>query len=271
MYTKLKTPPSVEPVTLLEICQQCRLDIAGQVINSGTLTIGQYYLIVTCAANHFYTGCQAGDTFQASAATVLDANDTVQIVPEAAVLMSYELAARMYVENLCGPLITQTWDQFERHFPCEYYWWKFRSAIWNDSDTVPAMLPSGRRHHHGFTIDRPNVQSIASLEYTDSTGVVNTIDPSVYTLVKDNFRAHVVLQKGQQWPEVDLQRGDAVDIQFIAGFGDGISDIPEPIRRAILLLVSLWYERREPISERPVNQLPFAVDALLANYRWEGF
>ena len=53
MYTKLKTPPSVEPVTLLEICQQCRLDIAGQVINSGTLTIGQYYLSVTCAANHF--------------------------------------------------------------------------------------------------------------------------------------------------------------------------------------------------------------------------
>ncbi len=272
MLLQLNTPPAVEPVTLAEVLQQCRLDIVAPVLSSGALTIGQWYEIVSCVANYFYSGCAPGDTFQATVATALDANDTVQLIEEGALLSSYALAAREYVEQMCGPLITQTWDQFESHFPSEFHWWRFGISDWATLGEIQP-LGTGRRHLlRGFTLNRPHVQSITSITYTDYTNTQYVVPPTTYTLVQENFRSHIVLQRGQEWPNVELQRGNSVDIRFVCGYGGTSSVIPEPIRRAILLLVSQWYEHREPIlTEKSMAQLPYAVEALLANYRWEGF
>ena len=49
-------------------------------LNSGTLTIGSWYKIVTSQTNYFYTGSAANDVFVATAATALDANNTVKLL-----------------------------------------------------------------------------------------------------------------------------------------------------------------------------------------------
>jgi uncharacterized phiE125 gp8 family phage protein len=187
-------------------------------------------------------------------------------------IRSYLLAAVMYVENLCGPLITQTWNQFEQHFPSEWHW---RRAMFTESDTV-YMGGSRRRHrHHDFELGEPTVQSIAQITYTLSGGTVVTLPSTVYAL-QSNGQWHnkIVLQRGQEWPEVPLSRGNPICLQYVCGYGDTGASVPAPITQAILLLVSMWYENREPVLTGPGSQmvqLPFAVDALLANYRWEGF
>ncbi len=43
--------------------------------------------------------------------------------------------------------------------------------------------------------------------------------------------------------------------------------VPAPVKHAILLLVSNWYNAREAAGEKPSQAIAFGVDALLQPYR----
>jgi uncharacterized phiE125 gp8 family phage protein len=59
-----------------------------------------------------------------------------------------------------------------------------------------------------------------------------------------------------------------VQIDFTAGFGAAASDVPAPIRHALLQLVAHWYENREPVVfGQSVTRIPNAVSELLMPYR----
>lgn len=47
---------------------------------------------------------------------------------------------------------------------------------------------------------------------------------------------------------------------------DGVV-IEDDIKLALMLLVSHWYENREPVSSDSVNTIPFGVDAILKQHR----
>lgn len=48
------------------------------------------------------------------------------------------------------------------------------------------------------------------------------------------------------------------------------STVPEPVKVAIMLLVGHWYQSREAVTSVSINELPFAVNALIAPYRRVG-
>jgi len=50
----------------------------GAELNSGTLTVGAWYVITATEVDYFYTGSAIGQTFRATAATALDANNKVK-------------------------------------------------------------------------------------------------------------------------------------------------------------------------------------------------
>jgi uncharacterized phiE125 gp8 family phage protein len=59
-----------------------------------------------------------------------------------------------------------------------------------------------------------------------------------------------------------------IELDVTVGYGDAATDVPEPLRQAIRLLVGHWYENRglvSPDTAAPV--LPLTVPALLAPYR----
>ncbi len=59
-----------------------------------------------------------------------------------------------------------------------------------------------------------------------------------------------------------------IEIQFTAGYGTLASDVPAPLRQAILLLVAHWFENREPFIEGAMpKSFPDAVIGLLEPYR----
>ena len=77
---------------------------------------------------------------------------------------------------------------------------------------------------------------------------------------------------GFTWP-VAQQRSDAINIEFVAGFGDAASDVPDTIRHAMLMLISFWYENREnELIGVTSKTLPFGfVDLLnIHRERWYG-
>ena len=64
------------------------------------------------------------------------------------------------------------------------------------------------------------------------------------------------------------QPGNGIEIGFTAGFGASASDVPATIRHALLLLITHWYEHREPVEiGASVNAVPVMVSELLHAHR----
>jgi uncharacterized phiE125 gp8 family phage protein len=152
--------------------------------------------------------------------------------------------AREYVEQLCGPLITQTWEQYQSAWP-----------VWGQ-----------------LQIGKPRLLTVTSVAYTDEDSVEATLSATAYTV--DTVNEHkpgIILKEDQAWPTVNLFNVNPIKITFTCGYGPTASNVPTPIKQALLLLISHWYENREPfnisISGNSVVPIPLTVDALLANYR----
>lgn len=240
MVLNLKTAPTVEPVSLAEVITQLRLDVTSTELATGSLVVGRYYQITACTTNYFYTGCAVWDTFKASAATSLSSTNKVREIYEGTHLSMLIKAAREHVEEFCGPLITQTWYQYENDFP------------------------SGDYLHIG----KPRLQSITSITYLDEDAVSATVSSAYYTVDTANaWKPRVVLKPDSEWPEATLFNSNPVTIEFVAGYGATASTVPDALRMAILMLVSNWYEHREPIVQgQSIASIPWSIDQMIRNY-----
>lgn len=161
-------------------------------------------------------------------------------------LTGYLKAARQYVESLCGPLITQTWLQYEDEWP--------------SGDVLK--------------IGKPRLQSVTSITYLDEDAVSSTLSASSYTVqTAAEYAPSVVLKPDESWPSEVLFNSNPITITFVCGYGANATYVPEPIRLAIMILVGTWYENREAVVVSPAAgmgaaTIPFSVDALLSEYRW---
>lgn len=87
----------------------------------------------------------------------------------------------------------------------------------------------------------------------------------------------VVLDTGSRPTRIALRPGTVpltsepiggIEIDLAAGFGDQATDVPAPVRQALLLLVSHWYENREPaLVGHEATRVPHSVSDLLQPYR----
>ncbi|MDO9414027.1 MAG: head-tail connector protein [Pseudolabrys sp.] len=58
-----------------------------------------------------------------------------------------------------------------------------------------------------------------------------------------------------------------IELDVICGYGDAATDVPEPLRHALRLLVAHWYENRGLAALGAVTILPSTVATLIAPYR----
>jgi uncharacterized phiE125 gp8 family phage protein len=193
---KLKTAPTIEPITRDEVAQHCRIDA----------------------------------------------------VEDDLYIDSLITTAREIIEGLCGPLITQTWEQYEQDFP--------------NGDTLRLW--------------KAHIQSVTSLTYTDVDDTTTTLDADYYTAdIINAYQPNITLNYNYCWPVVTLHPVNPIKITFTAGYGASGDYIPKPIKQAMLILISHWYENREPynisISGNSVVPIPWSADALIAPYRVYGY
>lgn len=157
----------------------------------------------------------------------------VEDTSEDALIDGLIAAATDYVEQYTGKaLMAQTW----------------RATFDEFSDSI--LLPKNP------------VQSVTSVTYYDTLGVLQTLSSDNYTVDLESDPAWIVINADATWP--DLADGvNMVRIDFVAGY----ATVPASIKHAILLLVGQWFEHRSAVADKAVSAVPNAVEALLTNYR----
>ena len=158
---------------------------------------------------------------------------------EDALIASLILTSRLHIETALGiALITQSWRLELDSWPM----------------ARPVLLPM-----------RP-LQAVGAVR-------VRGIDGSPTLVASDNYLVDTVgtpprlLPVNAGWPAPGRRIG-GIEIDLTAGYGAAATDVPAPIRQALLLLVAHWYEHRDPIEiGAPETRIPGIISDLLEPYR----
>ncbi len=111
------------------------------------------------------------------------------------------------------------------------------------------------------------VQSVAAIKYYDANNSLQTDTLSNYLVLGTPSFTTIRPKAGFNWP-VTFARDDAIKIEYVIGYGDASSSVPQTIRQALLLLVAHMYENREIELIGTISKtLPFGFDALISQER----
>ena len=165
-----------------------------------------------------------------------------------ALISSLVTAIRQKAENWTRSLlINQTW------------------TLWMDS------VPEGET----MMIPLSPLQSVTHIKSYDSDNTFNIFDSSNYLVDSASIPGRIGLKEGQTWPNA-VRRMNALEIEFVAGFGDE-SSVPESIKQGILQWVKLLFANKSKLYESDestsglveLNRIPIppAVMALWEPYR----
>ncbi len=110
-----------------------------------------------------------------------------------------------------------------------------------------------------FTIDKTPVQSITSLTYFDSQGILQTLAADQYSLDNSSYSgpAYVVPALNVSWPSTRDQI-NSVMLTFVAGY----AAVPAEVKAWMLLYVGTMYEHRELITDRQPFEMRWAESLL---------
>ena len=144
-------------------------------------------------------------------------------------------AARKYAEaNTRRAFIDQTWEYTADCFPSEIR-------------LIPGPL-----------------DSVTYIKYYDGDGSLQTLSSSAYQVDTADSVGLVKEAYGYSWPVVRDDLYNGVQVRFVAGYGTLATDVPAHVVHAIKILVSHWYEAREPVVMGTiVSPVPMSVEALL--------
>jgi uncharacterized phiE125 gp8 family phage protein len=115
-----------------------------------------------------------------------------------------------------------------------------------------------------LTLPRWPLVRVDTLQYVASDGTLATITTDNIVVRKDSHgRGRIALIDWADWPTT-RNTPDAVRITFTAGY-EAPEDVPSTWQRAMLMLVTWWFEQREAgVLGTIASTAPIGVDDLLA-------
>lgn len=119
--------------------------------------------------------------------------------------------------------------------------------------------------HDGLVrLRRHPVKEVLSVTVYGEEGEAAVLDPASYEadLLSRPARLHFAS------PPAPERRLNGIEVDFTAGFGEAGTDVPDQLKRAVLMLVAHWYEFRAVFGaqDQPVS-IPPGFDRLIAGYR----
>ena len=165
-----------------------------------------------------------------------------------------EAAVRHVEEDINQALITRTLrSTIERIEQC---WPTIPEGY-----TVGPYMPTAQAYIELET--RPLI-SVTSIEYwTKGATDWTTWDASEYTVSRSRAFARIAPATGHAWP-TNLREGDALRINYTAGYGTNPAHVPADIRLAVTTLAGHMYTNR---GEKEAG-IPDLVDSLLQKHRF---
>jgi uncharacterized phiE125 gp8 family phage protein len=130
---------------------------------------------------------------------------------------------------------------------------KFVSQGWRLSI---AQVPAGR----SIRVPLAPVIAVEAVRVFDLAGVETLVDPGLYRLRRGSEPALLVFEPG--FPDAP----GGMEVDLLVGFGPAASDVPEPLRHALRMLVAYWFENRGD-EDHQRAQLPADVALMIAPYR----
>jgi uncharacterized phiE125 gp8 family phage protein len=100
------------------------------------------------------------------------------------------------------------------------------------------------------------VISVSSVKYLDTDGAEQTLSTDVYESILTGLEPHIRRKINQVWPQLRPCVSDGVRVTAVVGY----ASLPAPIKSAILLIISSWFDNRN------VGPIPDGAYSLLANY-----
>ena len=155
--------------------------------------------------------------------------------------------AREMVEAQCErQFVTATWQLTLDKFPCgEGYPWREWGVI---------------------ELERPPIQADSVvITYVDANGDTQTLDEADYQVDVASEPGRIKPAFGLSWPTTRCQM-NAVTVTFDAGYGEP-TDVPDRAKQLVQLLVSHWYQNREPVGNIGA-EIPLAYQTLLNSLKW---
>jgi uncharacterized phiE125 gp8 family phage protein len=104
--------------------------------------------------------------------------------------------------------------------------------------------------------------SVTHVKSYDDSDTATTFDSAKYFVDTANTPPRIVLRDGQSWP-TGLRAANGLEIQYVAGYGSNDTDVPEPLRLAIMQIITANYENR---GDEAVK-MPSIVNSLVSPYK----
>lgn len=157
---------------------------------------------------------------------IADTDDTA----DAALVTLIRSATEHTERYLRRTLIDATWTMFMDRFPGRPLpWW---DGVRQMADTELTDLTEV------ITVPRPPLDSIVHIKAHAQDGSETTVTSTDYIVDTASEPGRVALKQSKSWPTTALRTINGVEVQFVAGYGPTGSDVPEPIREAIMFSVA---------------------------------
>lgn len=121
----------------------------------------------------------------------------------------------------------------------------------------------------GIEIARSKLQSITSIQYYNTDGVLTTLDAGEYSFTKSNdFSSIYLTPTSSGWPDLQQGRRQAIQITFVAGYGAFSSSVPSNLIMGVLQHVTAMYQARGDAGDGGYDEcLPKTSEKIYNQYR----
>ena len=107
-----------------------------------------------------------------------------------------------------------------------------------------------------ISLPKSPVSSLIAARYYNSSNQLQTVSTDDYYLYANDTEAIVCPGIDKSWPTALAARKNAIEIEFLCGYGASESSIPSPIRSWLLLRISTLNEFREEFMQGNLAKIP---------------
>lgn len=232
MYQEIVTPRQAPVLTPEQVAAFGRFDAPEQYISTSPLTVNPDYELLQ---TFIEAASDEVESLSATACLIEQVKETYDFFPgqqDPRTLLNYQLG------------YSYDW--------APWWWYGFQTKDSIELVRRPILQPT----------PSPVVDNVV-IQYNDADGVLQTMDPSTYTVVCNK----ICLNVGNWWPITD-RRQDCIQIYYFAGYDDSDpTKVPSRLRLAIMFLAAHYWDNRAIATIEPTSETYMTLMSLLQAFR----